>query len=438
MSQDPAAALDAGRETEPVSNPLLTGGNASPLPQPATWLERHLVNAAFDYLGFPPLTVVLWDGQEIRPEGVVPRWRLKLNKRYALLRLCLNPSLELGELYSEGALEIEGDLLSFLEMLYRALEGCSSRRSYLRYLWRDPAPRPASRTKARHHVQYHYDLGNDFYSLWLDRATMQYTCAYYPREPMGLAEAQTAKMRYICAKLRLKPGESVVEAGCGWGGLALFMARHYGVRVTAYNISREQLSYARDQLAHTDLSDRVDFVEDDYRDIRGRYDVFVSVGMLEHVGPRHYQGLGEVLDRCLTARGRGLIHSIGRNKPGRTNAWVEERIFPGSYPPTLREIMGVLELPGLSVLDVENLRLHYTQTLGAWLRRYEAHAEVVRRRYGVGFERAWRLYLSGSLASFSTGWLQLFQVLFARPGVNDLPRSRAHLYRDPESETPIE
>ncbi len=399
------------------------------VPRRATWIERRLVRAAFDYLGSPPFSVVLWNGEEIAPAGVSTRWRLRLNDRAGLLQLCLNPHRAFGELYSQGAIEVENDLVGFLEALYGALEGCAKRRSHLARLWRDPTPRPGTRAQARRNIRHHYNLGNDFYGLWLDRAARQYTCAYYPRPSMGLEEAQIAKMRYLCAKLRLRPGESVVEAGCGWGGLALYMARHHGVRVTAYNISDEQLSYAREQLTRSRLGDRVSFVAEDYRDIRGRYDVFVSVGMLEHVGPSHYRALGEVLDRCLSPHGRGLIQCIGRNRPQRTNAWVEARIFPGSYPPTLREIMGVLEAPGLSVFDVENLRLHYTLTLRHWLCRFEAHSESIRSRYGAVFERAWRLYLAGSLASFSTGWLQLFQVLFGRPGLNELPWSRGYLYR---------
>jgi len=156
--------------------------------------------------------------------------------------------------------------------------------------------------------------------------------------------------------------------------------------------------------------------------------VFVSVGMLEHVGRAHHAVLGEVIDRCLSDRGRGLIHTMGRNRPSPVNPWIRKRIFPGSYVPTLREIAGILEPAGLSVIDVENLRLHYAETLRDWLERFECSRDTIRSMFDQRFERAWRLYLSGSIASFTTGSLQLFQLVFARPENNDLPRSRAYLH----------
>ncbi|MBI2291063.1 MAG: class I SAM-dependent methyltransferase, partial [Betaproteobacteria bacterium] len=168
--------------------------------------------------------------------------------------------------------------------------------------------------------------------------------------------------------------------------------------------------------------------EDDYRNISGRYDAFVSVGMLEHVGREHYGELGRVIDRCLPRNGRGILHSIGQDQPALLNAWIEKRIFPGAYPPTLREMLAILEPQELSVLDVENLRLHYALTLEHWLRRFEDARERVSEMYDERFVRTWRLYLAGSLAAFNTGNLQLFQVLFARAGSNDMPWTRAHLY----------
>jgi cyclopropane-fatty-acyl-phospholipid synthase len=238
-------------------------------------------------------------------------------------------------------------------------------------------------------------------------------------------------MDYVCRKLDLKPGETVVEAGCGWGSLALHMARHYEVSVRAFNISREQVRYARQRAEDEGLADRVEFVEEDYRNIDERCDAFVSVGMLEHVGLRNYATLGAVIDRCLApGRGRGLLHFIGRNRLRPLNAWIRKRIFPGAYPPTLRQVMEeILEPWSLSVLDVENLRLHYARTLRHWLHRFEGAADEVRQMFDEPFVRAWRLYLAGSEAAFATGWLQLFQVTFARPDKDDVPWTRADLYR---------
>ena len=182
---------------------------------------------------------------------------------------------------------------------------------------------------------------------------MAYTCAYFPTPGATLEDAQIAKMDRVCRKLALRPGERVLEAGCGWGGLALHMARHYGVTVRALNVSADQIAYARERLRAERLGDRVEFVEDDYRHVRGQFDVFVSVGMLEHVGAADYSTLGAVIDRTLTDRGRGLLHFIGRNRPSPLNPWIRRRIFPGAYPPALAEVCDrVLGPWDLSVTDV--------------------------------------------------------------------------------------
>jgi cyclopropane-fatty-acyl-phospholipid synthase len=178
------------------------------------------------------------------------------------------------------------------------------------------------------------------------------------------------------------------------------------------------------------LADRVEYVLDDYRNIDGRYDCFVSVGMLEHVGVDNYRELGEVIHRSLNPDGRGLIHNIGRNRPGYMHPWIERRIFPGAHPPALSEMMQIFETRRLSVLDVENLRPHYAMTLRHWLDRFERSRDQVRAMYDDRFVRMWRLYLAGSKAAFMSGELQLFQVLFARPTVSEWPLTRAWMYRD--------
>jgi len=210
------------------------------------------------------------------------------------------------------------------------------------------------------------------------------------------------------------------------GALALHMARHHGVAVRACNISREQVRFARERARAEGLDGRVEFVEDDYRNVRGEYDAFVSVGMLEHVGLADYQTFGGVVDRSLTKDGRGLLHFIGRNQPGALNPWIRKRIFPGAYPPALPEVFErVLEPWNLSVLDVENLRLHYAATLQHWRRRFDAAAGEVARMFDDSFVRAWRLYLAGSQAAFTTGTMQLFQVLFARGSSNAIRWTRS-------------
>jgi len=387
-------------------------------------LDRWLMRAFLKGVGSPDIEVVLWDGRDLVGGRGAP-FRMVIRSRGTLFRLIANPLLCFGDDYSAGNIEIEGDLVPFLETVYRAMArpGDVRRRSGRLSRW----SQAWSNTLAgsRQNIQHHYDLGNDFYRLWL-ADEMLYTCAYFPDAAQTLEQAQTAKLDLVCRKLRLKGGERVVEAGCGWGGLARYMAKQYGARVRAYNISAEQIAYARERARHEGI-EGVQYIEDDYRNIAGECDVFVSVGMLEHVGPNNYRKLGEVIDRVLTPDGLGLIHTIGQDVAEPMSEWLEKRIFPGSYTPTVREMMEIFEPYAFSVLDLENLRLHYAFTLEHWLRRFEAHAPDVARLFDESFVRAWRLYLSGSIANFTTGSLQLYQVLFSRRGNSRVPLTRSHL-----------
>jgi cyclopropane-fatty-acyl-phospholipid synthase len=388
--------------------------------------DRWLLKRISSFLGDPPLDFVVRGGARVRT-AATPVACVTFASRATLLSILADPWVRIGDAYSDGSVTVDGDLVQALEVVYRA-SAAAERPSWLRRA-AGLAHRPHVNTLAgsRDNIHRHYDIGNEFYALWLG-STMAYTCAYYPTPTATLDEAQTAKMDHVCRKLRLRSGESVVEAGCGWGTLALHMARHYGVRVRAFNISHEQVAYARERAARAGLAGQVEYVEDDYRNISGHYDAFASVGMLEHVGLKHYPALGRIARRCLGSNGRGLIHSIGRNHPARMQPWIEKRIFPGAYPPALSEMSQIFEPSDLSVLDVENLRLHYAQTLRHWLDLYEAAGERVRAMFDEKFVRMWRLYLAGSIAAFSTGTLQLFQVLFATADNNDVPWTRAHLY----------
>jgi cyclopropane-fatty-acyl-phospholipid synthase len=400
----------------------------------STAFDRWLVQRLVDFLADPRLRFVLWDGSQITAGRVTADSNLTLasnaitlsiRDRATLLKLCLHPEWHFAEAYSDGRIEIDGDLVDVMKLSHHTRSGpwLEWTRKWLRRI-----PRPNTRGGSRHNIHLHYDLGNEFYRLWLDRE-LAYTCAYYADgSGMDLEHAQLAKMEHVCRKLQLTPGARVVEAGSGWGALAIYMARHHEVTVESYNISREQVAYARQRAREEGVESRVQFLDKDYREIEGQFDVFVSVGMLEHVGRRNYRQLGEVIDRVLRPDGRALIHSIGRARPQPLNAWIESRIFPGAYPPSLQEMMEILEPRDFAVLDVENLRLHYGLTLREWLARYEAALPELRDSFDSRFLRAWRIYLAGSVAAFEEGSLQLFQVVFNRATSNRVPMTRRHLY----------
>jgi cyclopropane-fatty-acyl-phospholipid synthase len=418
--------------TRPRSLPLDFDEAAGSETKSPPWdLEKGLMRKLLGAMGHPPIAVRLWDDHELSRNPANAEVRLRVKNRKALWGLLVNPDLHLGDAYSAGGIEVEGSLLRLIEL------GTARRPEFLKNgSWfvtlRDavlPAPRENTLESSKRNIHHHYDLSNDFYRLWLDKAYMQYTCAYYAKPDMTIEEAQIAKLEHLCRKLRLKPGNKVIEAGCGWGGLARYMAEHYGAKVRAWNISHEQVAFAIQKAREGGLGDHVQYIEDDYRNITGECDVFVSVGMLEHVGVDNYRTLGGVLDRCLRPDGRALIHSIGRNSPRLMNRWIDRRVFPGAYPPTLRQMAEVFEPYEFSVLDVENLRLHYARTLEAWLERFEATRARVIEMFDERFVRAWRLYLTGSIVAFRRGDLQLFQVLFQRGRNNDVPYTREYLYQ---------
>lgn len=402
-------------------------------------IEGWLLQRLRCFIGDLPIRVVLRGREELSPPaGADVIATVSIVDRRTMARLLVNPEIAFGDGYTDGRIGVDGDLVGLLEYVIRLMritkpEGWC-RRVSSRWLQRVQANTIAGSARNIHH---HYDLTTDFYRLWLD-SRLVYTCGYFDSPSASLEQAQLAKMDYVCRKLQLQPGETVVEAGCGWGALALHMAKNYGVRVKAFNISREQVVIARELAASEGLSGQVEFIEDDYRNISSRCDVFASVGMLEHVGIENYRDLGRVIHRTIGDSGRGLLHFIGRNRPGTFSPWIRKRIFPGAYTPALREVMDLLEPWNFSVLDVENLRLHYERTLEHWLSRFEGASEQVTRMFGPDFVRAWRLYLAGSIAAFRAGTLQLFQVTFAGPSCQQIPWTRAHLYAEqtPAKEEP--
>ena len=398
-------------------------------------LEGRLLRQLLGMLGDPPIRLQLWNGEAVAPPAATPLATFGIADRGALLRLIADPEMQLGEMYTVGRVTlVDGDLVAALQQVFqRQSRAVMSRGVAARVAKGLGRSRRNSVAGSRRNIHDHYDIGNDFYRLWLD-PSLSYTCAYFPTPAATLLEAQIAKLDHVCRKLRLREGDELIEAGCGWGSLALHAASRYGARVRAYNISREQVALARERAQRAGLADRVEFIEDDYRNIRGTCDAFASVGMLEHVGPENYHELGRVIARTLRPSGCGLIHTIGRNTPQPINRWIRRRIFPGSYIPSLMEMMEIFEPAGMSVLDVENLRPHYARTLQLWLAAFERERATVQKMFDERFVRMWRLYLAGSQAGFQAGHMQLFQVVFAPAQNTQIAWTREHLYPHNQAE----
>jgi cyclopropane-fatty-acyl-phospholipid synthase len=343
-------------------------------------------------------------------------------------RIAAKPGLGVGEAYVEGGLKLEqGDIADFIDLIGRnAKFKKRKKRSPLARWLRDRRREANHRRAARRNVAHHYDLSNELYRRFLDE-DMQYSCAYFARPDMTLEEAQLAKKRHIAAKLALKPGQKVLDIGCGWGGMALTLAEEAGVEVDGITLSTEQLALAQQRAEAKGLANRARFSLTDYRDVPGPYDRIVSVGMFEHVGRPNYQAYFDGVARLLKDDGVALIHSIGRPEgPNVTNAWVAKYIFPGGYIPALSEVLPAIERAGLLVTDIEILRLHYAETLKAWRGRFAARREEVAEMMDERFCRMWEFYLGISEMAFRHRGHFVFQVQLAKK-VGALPITRDYM-----------
>lgn len=347
-------------------------------------------------------------------------------------RLMLNPELALGEAYMDGGFVVESgsiaDALAILMDQPEFLPRWAKVRWWARYATRHVRQFNVRR-RARNNVAHHYDLDGRLYSLFLD-ADKQYSCAYFETLDTSLDDAQLAKKRHLAAKLLVNRGNRVLDIGCGWGGLALYLAEMAGAEVTGVTLSTEQYQVANARAAERDLSRSARFLLQDYRDVKGSFDRIISVGMFEHVGADFYGTFFKHCAELLTDDGVMMLHSIGRSEgPDVTNPWIAKYIFPGGYIPALSEAMTAIERSGLLVCDVEILRLHYAETLKAWRERFMARREEAVQLYDERFARMWEFYLAASEMSFRKQNLMNFQIqLTKRQGV--VPMTRGYIARE--------
>jgi cyclopropane-fatty-acyl-phospholipid synthase len=365
-------------------------------------------------------------------DGSGPQVALRFTTRAAERGVILDPELKLGESYMDGTLIVErgtiADALAVLQSPAAEPPLWSRPQQLLRYLYRRLA-QLNWRRRARRNVAHHYDLDDRLYSLFLD-AERQYSCAYFETPDQSLDDAQLAKRRHLAAKLLTQSGQRVLDVGCGWGGLALYLAENCGARVTGITLSEHQLAAARARAAEKGLAASADFRLQDYREAAGPFDRIVSVGMFEHVGVGFYDEFFRKCRAALADDGIMLLHSIGRSEgPGVTNPWIGKYIFPGGYIPALSEVLPAVERAGLLVTDIEILRLHYAETLKAWRQRFLAHRDEVERIYDLRFVRMWEFYLAASEMAFREQGLMVFQMqLTKRQGV--VPMTRDYIERE--------
>jgi cyclopropane-fatty-acyl-phospholipid synthase len=365
-------------------------------------------------------------------DGTGRQISVRFTTRAAQRQVLLNPELKLGECYVDGTFVVEDATIA--EFLALAM---GQPNEVPNWGWPLQAARYLKRRfqqfnpprRARRNVAHHYDLDGRLYSLFLD-ADRQYSCGYFESLGQSLDDAQLAKKRHLGAKLLLKPGQRVLDIGCGWGGLALYLAEVAGADVVGVTLSQEQLGIAQARASEKDLAGAVEFRLQDYRDIKQGFDRIVSVGMFEHVGVVHYDRFFRKCAEVLDDEGVIVLHSIGRSEgPGTTNPWIAKYIFPGGYIPALSEVLPAIERAGLLVDDIEILRLHYAETLKAWRDRFMAHRDEVQRIYDPRFVRMWEFYLASSEMAFREQAMMVFQLqLSKRQGV--VPITRDYIGRE--------
>ncbi|MCU4158876.1 cyclopropane-fatty-acyl-phospholipid synthase family protein [Acidiphilium sp. AL] len=377
-------------------------------------LKRLVVQGEFD---------VIWpDGTASHYAGAPgPSATIAIRDPAIIRRLALEPGMAFGECYMDETLTpVDCSIYDVLHVLLASVELVEKRIPMLRlqaavHRMARPLVQMNTARKARRNVAHHYDLNGRLYSLFLDR-DRQYSCGYFPRGDETLDEAQAAKKRHIAAKLLLdRPDLTVLDIGCGWGGMALTLARDYGARVTGITLSAEQLTEARARAQAEGLADRVRFELLDYRAMDQQFDRIVSVGMFEHVGLPNYPAFFETIKRCLKPDGVTLLHAIGRfDGPAATSTWLAKYIFPGGYSPALSEVFAPLERSGLRSTDIEILRLHYAKTLAHWRKRFAANRDTIASLYDERFCRMFEFYLAGSELAFRVQDHMVFQIQLAR------------------------
>jgi cyclopropane-fatty-acyl-phospholipid synthase len=380
-----------------------------------------------------PLRIVLWNGQQFDLSPEPPRVTIKVPSA-AALRYLVSPSLSgLGRAYVEGAIEVSGRAMDMIN-IGNALATASAGKAHARLANALKLVTPHTREKDAEAIRYHYDVSNEFYGAWLD-PNMVYSCAYYENGDEDLATAQCKKIDHILGKIGLRPGQTLLDIGCGWGALVIRAAQHYGARCVGVTLSERQDELARERVARLGLQDRVEIRLQDYRDVTGAFDRITSVGMFEHVGVQHLPEYFRQVRKLLAPGGVVMNHGITttdiENGPSLGAEFIDKYVFPDGELGHLSTVVKAMQQGGLEVRDVENLRRHYARTCAAWTENFENNAERIRTLTDPKRFRIWHVYLAGCAYAFANDWISLYQIVCGKAGEDpaQIPWSRRYMYK---------
>lgn len=392
-------------------------------------INKNIVKSIAEHLSDKPFDLEYWDGEIIKYGEGEPEFKLIIKNFPSKKELLSDPSVALGEAYMKGDIDIEGDLQKFFESIIRNKDSFMNKNTVFRLASKIKAP---SLIKSKKDIAHHYDIGNDFYSLWLDK-TMSYSCGYFKNPTDTLYDAQMNKIHHILKKLNLKEGQHLLDIGCGWGYLIIEAAKLYKVKALGITLSEEQFKKAKERIKQEGLEDLVDVQLMDYRNLEKsnlEFDRIVSVGMAEHVGHANLPLFFKNVDSVLKESGLFLLHNITNLVETEGNKWITTYIFPGGYLPTLREELNIAADINFRTLDVESLRLHYMKTLEEWCKNFMNHLDEERHMFDDEFLRMWHLYLATCAAAFHYWDIDIHQILFSKGINNTLPMTRKYLYED--------
>ncbi len=377
------------------------------------------------------------DGSAVQTRQSEPVFSIRFRTRRAQWRSALFGHIGMLDSHFEQSVDIDGDFRRALAVGMRTgYDSVTHPLVRLRNQWHELLHSNASRSRAKANARFHYGLGADFYRLWLDDPLMMYTCAYWKEGTRNLEQAQRNKIEHVCGKLRLRPGESVVDIGCGFGGFMFHAMERFGAQVTGVNTTTEQVEWVRAQIRQRGLEDRLQVVEADFREVNAQYDKVVSIGTLEHAGRDQLADVVRAHADFLKPGGLGMMHFIGHVGRNDTELFIRENVFPGGWIPSLVEVIGAMENCGLEIVDIENLRRHYALTLDAWAERFDRNWEHIHGldpvRFDERFRRIWRTYLYACAEMFRLpeGRTHLFQIVYSKGNIthSNYPMSRAFLY----------